>query len=622
MKDGGTMIQLPPEYESLLEDRDITDVIRSLQVNLGYSPKVYLPTIDEFIEKDYYLGKSTDNGKAIYPYWRDKLREFYPNPLYQSYDTMFFRDSIGSGKSTVARICVLYNMMKIIEMDDPFEFFGLMKTKDIVVFLFSLQLSTIHSAMYGSLINILDSSDYFKSRLHPTRKGRVYRNNVVIDYGSTISKNVGKDIIIYWMDEIQIQNYRNQNLDNYNSLKARRKSRFMIDGGRFFNSLALLTGSPGTDRSFSESLTKKNEDKDRVYISQAPQWEVLRHKLKLSGRTFKLFVGDDNNEPKIISDEKELLTYQSIITDQSKIIDVPIEYRSEFEDDILIAIRDIAGVVTRSTTSFITNTDKLSESYCMSRKFFNLDLIKLPFFDETRIEDFLIPTSGTCKDRLLNPKEPRFIHIDIGLVSDLSGISMSHIAGWVELVTFDPITRKYVRTKEPWFINDFNIGISRLANEETAIHKIRDFILYLQKQNIRIYKVSADGYQSAQILQELKFNRVSSEKLSIKTDHFDFFRRALYTDRVKIQKNELSKNEFLQFQKVVARNSVKVTHPSTKTSGSHGDIAESIVGSIVLADKYKNTIINPLSGISNFNSNHGIFTDEDPDSEYEIMKYL
>lgn len=41
-------------------------------------------SIDEFIESDEYVGKTTQNGKNVYPYWRAKMREFFsPKNNYQ-----------------------------------------------------------------------------------------------------------------------------------------------------------------------------------------------------------------------------------------------------------------------------------------------------------------------------------------------------------------------------------------------------------------------------------------------------------------------------------------------------------------------------------------------------------
>ena len=77
-------------------------VLRALQTTLGYDANTHIPSIDEFIENDYYLGLLTDNGKGVYPYWREKLREIFPNYLFTRYDTVFLRSAINQARLPVA----------------------------------------------------------------------------------------------------------------------------------------------------------------------------------------------------------------------------------------------------------------------------------------------------------------------------------------------------------------------------------------------------------------------------------------------------------------------------------------------------------------------------------------
>lgn len=618
------------ELEKLLSKRSTDDVVRSLQIHLGYHPTTHIPSIDEFIENDYYLGKVTDNGKGIYKYWREALRDMFPNPLFITYDTVFLRSAIGTGKSSIARIMVLYVMAKMILMENPHQFYGILPNKELVVFFYALQKSTISGVMYNPLVEMIDSSPFFKANMDLTKKGYHFKNKITIKTGSTIARNVGLDIFMYFMDEVQQERIHGSNLDNYNSLKARVKSRFMLDGGVFFNSMAIISGSPGSAESFVEKLTEKNEEDENAIIYNTPQWEVLKDKIKYSGENFKVFVGDDSNEPRIIEDEKELQVYGDMLGEDNShlIIDVPVEYRKEFEDDILIAIRDIAGSVTRSTHSFMTNVEKLRQAYVLKPRFFNIDVIKLPFFDSTQIKDYLMEPEVRIRNRLLNKDMYRFIHIDIGVVSDLTGISMSHIAGFVENRVYDNTTLTSHVSKDPWYINDFNIGISRNRNEETSISKIRDFIIFLRDKGVNIHTVTVDGYQSTQLRQELITHGINCEVMSITRDSraFDVFKSAVYSDRVQIVKNESSRQEFLRFKKIITKNNrVKVVHPSTKSTGSHGDIAESIVGSVYSAYVRYRAGLDVLSGI-NFNKhrmrNLDDFKDVTEEDEFNLISSM
>ena len=55
--------------------------------------------IDTFLNDPYYLGQTYDEGKAVYPYWRDALHKIYPNPLYSPYEEIAVTGCIGAGKA-------------------------------------------------------------------------------------------------------------------------------------------------------------------------------------------------------------------------------------------------------------------------------------------------------------------------------------------------------------------------------------------------------------------------------------------------------------------------------------------------------------------------------------------
>jgi len=41
------------------------------------------PTIDEFMTNPYYLGDETMKGSKIFPFWLEKMRQWFPTPFYE-----------------------------------------------------------------------------------------------------------------------------------------------------------------------------------------------------------------------------------------------------------------------------------------------------------------------------------------------------------------------------------------------------------------------------------------------------------------------------------------------------------------------------------------------------------
>ncbi|CAH9017387.1 hypothetical protein VP150E351_P0237 [Vibrio phage 150E35-1] len=53
-------------------------------------------SIDEFVESDEYLGQETDNGRLIYPGWRERLRSEFPDPFTTKSDIIVLSGCISS----------------------------------------------------------------------------------------------------------------------------------------------------------------------------------------------------------------------------------------------------------------------------------------------------------------------------------------------------------------------------------------------------------------------------------------------------------------------------------------------------------------------------------------------
>jgi hypothetical protein len=56
-------------------------------------------------------------------------------------------------------------------------------------------------------------------------------------------------------------------------------------------------------------------------------------------KTFTVFIGSQTEAPAILSDDSERQKY-----DESKIVDVPVEYLKSFQKDIEGSLRDLAGI--------------------------------------------------------------------------------------------------------------------------------------------------------------------------------------------------------------------------------------------------------------------------------------
>ena len=98
---------------------------------------------------------------------------------------------------------------------------------------------------------------------------------------------------------------------------------------------------------------------------------------------------------------------------------IPTEYRQSFENDLLPALRDIAGVATQALHPFMLNTEAVTGCFGTVQSIASRDDCD---FKASKVQ--LYPA------RFMNQNEPRFCHIDLALSKDSAGVSIGHVPGF------------------------------------------------------------------------------------------------------------------------------------------------------------------------------------------------
>ena len=142
-------------------------------------------SIDEFIENDLYIGKSTRNGTSIYPYWRKKYKEIFNESL--GYEEIVLTGAIGVGKTRTAVVCLAYILYKIMCLKNPQEYFRFNEGDEITIFFLNITLKLAEGVGFKTLHEFLLNSPWFMAR--GTVSGRtelryVPPKHISIDFGS------------------------------------------------------------------------------------------------------------------------------------------------------------------------------------------------------------------------------------------------------------------------------------------------------------------------------------------------------------------------------------------------------------------------------------------------------
>lgn len=153
-------------------------------------------SIDEFLEKDEYLGVATNNGKSIYPFWRKELHKIFEPD--SKITECIFSGSIGIGKSTIAIVGMAYILYNVLCLKSPQRYYGLQEGDAIVFSFFNATLRMSETTGYLKFNTYLLSSTWFLK--HGTKSGTkneiyVPGKNIHLQVGSKLSHSLGQNIL-------------------------------------------------------------------------------------------------------------------------------------------------------------------------------------------------------------------------------------------------------------------------------------------------------------------------------------------------------------------------------------------------------------------------------------------
>lgn len=528
-----------------------------------------VPSIEQFIDDPYYLGKSL--GQGLYPIWREAAKELYPTPYYSPYQEIVLTGAIGLGKSTMSLLITLYDVCRMLSLENPHKHYNLIESTVISFALMNATKGLAGSVLYAQIIEWIEASPYFKSKLSPKNHNRsLFINNIDITMGSRGRDMLGQATAGAIFSEINDMNVvGNQAQDNFDTIATRRESRFGGKGaGKEILGHLILDSSNKGARSF---IDDRIEDKRRNNINDFKIFSFSHWKAKwflgnYSGEFFRVYAGNETIDPFIVTEDKEEIVKK---LDGSRLIDVPIEHREAFESNIIKSLGDLAGVSTFSTFSYITSNEIITKVFNR----FNIvtkPLIVLDFFDQNQLLEQFID----LKLSVFINKSPRFIHIDLGLKWDSTGIACTYQDGYAEINRFDPLTGLQTIDRSPRFVTEWVMEIRAIPGQEVPIYKIRDFILTAKRIGYPVHTVSTDGFQSSNLRQDLKLKGINTELISVDRtkDPYSLMRNAMLEGRV----DAPNVDKLIKEVKELQENDDKYDHPETGSK----DIVDAVCGSI------------------------------------------
>ena len=502
---------------------------------------------ETFLLDPYFLGK----GGEVYP----EVLKAYVEMSSGKYDEAVLTGGIGSGKTQTALYATGYQTYLLSCYINPQVSFGLDKSSEIKMIFQSLRKKTAVDVDYARFRAMIEASPYFRNEFpYDTNLDSmlVFPNRILIEplSGSETSA-IGQNVIGGVIDEINfmavVQNSKqasdggvyNQAIELYNSIARRRKTRFS-QVGKGMAGLLCVVSSKKVPNEFTDVKIAESKTNPRIFVYDKRVWDVKPN--SFTGETFRLYIGNQTNRPRIIQDDEEPREHELPLIDH-----IPIEFKTEFEEDIVKSVRDIAGHTTLVTSPFFTNTDKLLSCFGKTQSIALQETI-----------DFSVEKLNIDKSRITNTKWHRYAHVDLALTGDSAGVSICHVPYFVDVVELDMESNKPIVVKKPYVVADLVLEIKPPKMGEIDFSRIRAILFAVRELGIPLKWVSFDSFQSRDSMQILSRKGFTTGLLSVDTsmDAYESFKDAVKDERLELPFHEKLKKETVALEVDYAKGKV------------------------------------------------------------------
>ena len=314
-------------------------------------------------------------------------------------------------------------------------------------------------------------------------------------------------------------------------------------------------------------------------------WEAIPQD-RFIGDKFLVEVGNEVKQSRIITSLEDAV-------DEQDVVEVPIEYRSDFERDLVAALRDIGGIATGSTHPFIPYRSLIQQaqdqfnSVSGGRQLFLMDSCIL----SRVVGDIYAPdweniiNMDYIDEMILDRKQVFACHIDVGLTNDAAGIAIGRVVGDKILPKaryYDDRAGSFVEVKDlraPIYQLDGILQVLPPPAGEIDLELVRDMIGYLRSLfNVRW--ASMDSYQSAMLIQSFRRLGMRTGILSVDANlgPYTELKQSIKDERIWFPPHSVASKEIREVEKTKKE---KIDHPQ---AGSK-DCSDAMAGVVYILSR-------------------------------------
>jgi hypothetical protein len=559
-------------------------------------------SIREFLTDPELLGRTgqitdwetdSDEQCGIYKFWREQLDDLFdPNKRYQQWTLSC---AIGSGKSFISVIAILYRIYQLLCLRDPQTYCGINSNSPITFAFFSSTMAIGRATEYAMLTAIMGDSPFFKRMSGTTEKYRPHEllklpKNIHIAFGSRAQHALGQNFFGGLADEsnfgLLLQDRQQAQL--FDAFWRRLQSRFAdsISPG-----LLIMASSKAGEVDFLEQHIRRwatAENADLVKVTRAALYDVKPNQFRATDK-FQVMLGNDTTPSRILA--KGELPQPGF-----EVIEIPNHpaLKAQYHADLEAALRDISSIVVSNSNPLIPLRAAIVARVDEGRRhpFQSESVFAGSMGDELEIQQLLLPDLITIRKAAgrvprVNSSAPRYVHIDVGLRHDALGLAMCHLCGSEETEKINAMG-EVENEAIPHVFVDLLLQVKCRPGDQIDLMKVVRFVRYLaQFCGYGIAGISFDQFQSAQpsqILAKLGFE-VSYVSVDRNESPYLTLASLIQNECISYYPYSILQKELRELRRDIQKK--KVDHPQTNSDGSMGskDVSDALCGAVTSALK-------------------------------------
>jgi hypothetical protein len=554
------------------------------------------PTIKEFIEDDFYLGKTwrhvPGENEGMWPAWISLLNEHMD--LESKIHNMVITGSLGIGKTVIMVTLILYRLMLSTLLKNPQNYFGLNRNSNIVYNLLSVTKEAVKDTAFGTAMSFMADSAYFIEicGFDPESDYSSYRipmqhtlpdggsSRIWLTAGSKGQHVLGRNLVGIGLDEGNFRLEKDPDLkayELYDQVRTRIANRFQ-KVATFLPALSIIASSAADESSFTEKVVSEIDEANRVreinnrtlapgvaeeevsqLVIRNAVYKIKRHALPGIGpdhHWFRVAYGLKNMEPYMLSgwykeDGSKIGTdIHEEPPNGARTELVPKFYIEAFRRNCKAQLQNLSGISVGGAHRLFPSLIDIEHCLAVSVEekvpdplMPGVGHIPLSMEDKKHAWDYLnhktfLTRVSSRIQPIRHPQALRYAHIDLA-TQTLAGVAICHLAGSQKV---DGLVRDGQPFSDYRLVveYDFILTICAGQNKPISIAKIRDFFFWLRDVcGYRFGLITADMYQSELPLQELQAKNFATDKLSLDRDKsvYTAWRAGFEEHRIRLHRN-------------------------------------------------------------------------------------